>query len=163
MSIAAANLFTRNIYRPYVQPNCTEKQEASMAKLVSLVVKVGALAFVIFLPLKYAIQLQLLGGVWIIQTLPALVIGLFSRWLHRWALVLGWAVGMASGTWMVAKLHFAGTVYPLHIDGLVVPGYAALYALVINLVVAAVFTVVFNALGVARGKDHTAGVDYESE
>ncbi|MDA8364993.1 MAG: sodium:solute symporter [Gammaproteobacteria bacterium] len=163
MSIAAANLYTRNIHRPYVRPNCTDKQEAKMAKLVSLVVKVGALAFVIFLPLKYAIQLQLLGGVWIIQTLPAIVIGLFSRWLHRWALVLGWAVGMVSGTWMVATLHFKGTVYPLHLNGLVVPGYAALYALIINLVVAAVFTVVFNAMGVARGKDHTKDADYEVE
>ena len=163
MSIAAANLFTRNIYRPYVRPNCTDKQESSMAKLISLVVKVGALAFIIFLPLKYAIQLQLLGGVWIIQTLPAIVIGLFSRWLHRWALVLGWLAGMVSGTWMVASLQFKGTVYPLHLNGLIIPGYAALYALVINLVVAAVFTVVFNVLGVSSGKDHTAQGDYEAD
>ncbi|MDA8363198.1 MAG: sodium:solute symporter [Gammaproteobacteria bacterium] len=163
MSIAAANLFTRNIYRPYVRPNCTDKQESSMAKLISLVVKVGALAFIIFLPLKYAIQLQLLGGVWIIQTLPAIVIGLFSRWLHRWALVLGWLAGMVSGTWMVASLQFKGTVYPLHLNGLIIPGYAALYALVINLVVAAVFTVVFNVLGVSSGKDHTAQDDYEAD
>ena len=163
MSIAAANLYTRNIYRPYLRPNCTEKQEATTAKLVSLVVKVGALAFVIFLPLKYAIQLQLLGGVWIIQTLPAIVIGLFSRWLHRWALILGWAVGMVTGTWMVASLHFKGTVYPLHLNGLTMPGYAALYGLIVNLVVAAVFTVVFNLLGVSRGKDHTSESDYHAD
>ncbi len=163
MSIAAANLYTRNIYRPYLRPNCTEKQEATTAKLVSLVVKVGALAFVIFLPLKYAIQLQLLGGVWIIQTLPAIVIGLFSRWLHRWALILGWAAGMVTGTWMVASLHFKGTVYPLHLNGLTMPGYAALYGLIVNLVVAAVFTVVFNLLGVSRGKDHTSESDYHAD
>jgi SSS family solute:Na+ symporter len=53
MSIAAANTFTRNIYRQYIRPGCTPQQEASTAKLVSLVVKIGALAFIIFLPLQY--------------------------------------------------------------------------------------------------------------
>ena len=70
MSIAAANLFTRNIWREYVRPDATPAQESRVAKIVSLVVKVGALVFVIVLPTKYAIDLQLLGGVWILQTLP---------------------------------------------------------------------------------------------
>ena len=68
-----------------------------MAKITSLVVKVGALVIIIALPTKYAIELQLLGGVWILQTLPAIVVGLYTRWLHRWALVAGWAVGMVVG------------------------------------------------------------------
>src|SRR5262249_12271789 len=82
MSIAAANLFTRNIYRAYLRPEADPREEARVAKLASLVVKIGALAFVIWLPTTYAIDLQLLGGVWILQTLPAIVIGLFTRWLH---------------------------------------------------------------------------------
>lgn len=156
MSIAAANLYTRNIYRPYLRPNCTALQECTMAKRVSLVVKVGALAFVLFLPLKYAIQLQLLGGVWIIQTLPAIMIGLYTRWLHRWALVLGWAAGMASGTLMVAALHFKGTVYPLHLGTVTAPGYAAVYSLIVNLAVAAIATPLLDGLGLSRGTDRTA-------
>ncbi len=155
MSIAAANLFTRNVYRPYLRPNCTALQECTMAKRVSLVVKVGALAFVLFLPLKYAIQLQLLGGIWIIQTLPAIMIGLYTRWLHRWALVLGWAAGMVSGTLMVAALHFKGTVYPLHFAGITAPGYAAVYALIVNLVVAVLATPLLGVLGISRGTDRT--------
>src|SRR5215216_2475054 len=42
MSIAAANLFTRNIYRDFLKPNATHAEEAKVSKLVSLVVKVGA-------------------------------------------------------------------------------------------------------------------------
>ncbi len=42
---------------------------------MSLIVKVGAVLFILALPLTYAIQLQLLGDIWIIQTLPALVLG----------------------------------------------------------------------------------------
>ena len=63
MSIAAANLFTRNVYREFFHPRATDKQEAQMAKWVSLIVKFGALSFIVFVPLQYAIQLQLLGGI----------------------------------------------------------------------------------------------------
>ena len=35
---------------------------------------------------------------WILQTLPAIVFGLFTRWFHRWALLAGWAAGMIYGT-----------------------------------------------------------------
>ena len=84
MSIAAANLFTRNIYREYIRPACSGQEESTVAKVASLVVKFGALAFIVLVPQKYAIQLQLLGGVWILQTLPAIVLGLYTRWLHRW-------------------------------------------------------------------------------
>jgi solute:Na+ symporter, SSS family len=73
MSIAASNLFTRNIYMHFIRPNCTPKQEAQNAKVVSLIIKFGALIFIIFLPLQYAIQLQLLGGIWISQTIPSVI------------------------------------------------------------------------------------------
>jgi len=74
MSIAVANLYTRNIHREFVNRNPTNKQEAQMAKWVSLIAKLGALIFILFVPTKYAIQLQLLGGIWIIQTLPAVML-----------------------------------------------------------------------------------------
>jgi SSS family solute:Na+ symporter len=134
MSIAAANLFSRNIYREYLRRDASPKNEARIAKLASLVVKVGALAFIVGVPLQYAINLQLLGGVWIIQILPAVVLGLYLRWLNRWALLSGWAVGMLLGTLMAVSQNFA-SVFPLSINGLVVPGYAAFWALLANLLV----------------------------
>src|ERR687885_1455698 len=152
MSIAAANLFTRNVYREYFHRRITDREESNVAKLTSLVVKFGALVFIIFLPTQYAINLQLLGGVWIIQTLPAIVIGLYTRWLHRWALLIGWAIGMLSGTAMAVSQNFT-SVYPLQLGGVSVPGYAALYALILNLVVAVVLTWAFNAMTVEAGRD----------
>jgi SSS family solute:Na+ symporter len=159
MSIAAANLFTRNIWREYVNPNITGREESNIAKLTSLVVKIGALVFIVFLPLQYAINLQLLGGVWIIQTLPAIVIGLYTRWLHRWALLIGWAIGMISGTAMAVSQNFA-SVYPLRVGDSTIPGYAALYAFILNLVVSIVLTWVFNAASAPAGGDETAELDY---
>ena len=65
MSIGAANLFTRNVWKSYVNPDISHAGEAAVAKIASLVVKVGALAFILFLPTQYALDLQLLGGLWI--------------------------------------------------------------------------------------------------
>ena len=127
--------------------------------VTSLVVKAGALLFIVFLPTQYAINLQLLGGVWIIQILPAVVVGLYTRWLHRWGLLLGWAVGMLAGTAMAVSQNFV-SVYPLQVGGATIPGYAALYALVLNFGVAIVATWVFKAMSVASGADQTAPVDY---
>jgi SSS family solute:Na+ symporter len=159
MSIAAANLFTRNVYREYVR-NCSGKEEANVAKVVSLVVKFGALAFIVLAPQSYAIQLQLLGGVWILQTLPSIVIGLYTSWLHRWALLLGWAIGMGIGTWMTYTLHFATTVYPLHVGPWTIAGYAALWGLLVNLAVAVVGTAGLRWARVPHGQDLTRPEDY---
>ena len=97
MSIAAANLYTRNIHREFINANPTDKQEAQMAKWVSLIVKFGALVFIVFEPAQYAIYLQLLGGVLIIQTLPSVMLGVYTRWFNDWALLVGWAVGIGHG------------------------------------------------------------------
>src|SRR5258705_11154714 len=70
-----------------------------VAKIASLVVKIGALAFTLFLPTQYALDLQLLGGLWILQTFPALVLGLFTRWFRAEGLLLGWVVGILWGSW----------------------------------------------------------------
>jgi len=159
MSIAASSLFSRNIYREFFRPDCTQAQEARVAKNVSLIVKLGALAFILFLPLQYAINLQLLGGVWILQTFPAVVIGLYTKWLDRRALTIGWAVGMLLGTWQAIDLKFASSVFPLHIGGLVLPVYAALTAVVANLVVSVVLTPAFRAI--SANTDETLAADYE--
>jgi len=160
MSIAAANLYTRNIHREFINANPSDREEAQMAKWVSLIVKFGALVFIIFVPTQYAIQLQLLGGIWIIQTVPAVLLGVYTRWFNEWALLVGWAAGTIAGTAMAAATNFTPT-YPLAIDGWTFPGYTALYTLVLNLVLAIVLTPVFNAIGAAR-EDATVAADYRA-
>jgi solute:Na+ symporter, SSS family len=159
MSIAAANLYTRNIYREFINPRATDKQEAHVAKLVSLIVKAGALIFIAWLPTQYAVQLQLLGGIWIIQTLPALLLGVYTRWFNSWALLVGWAAGTYAGTWMAYKVNLANT-YPLAMGGYTFPGYTALYTLVLNLLLATLLTAIFNAIGAREVADATSEADY---
>ncbi|HEY1691242.1 MAG TPA: sodium:solute symporter [Polyangiaceae bacterium] len=160
MSIAAANLFTRNVYKEFLRPGCTAREESRVAKLASLIVKFGALAFILGLEKQYAIALQLLGGVWILQTFPAIVLGLYTRRLHRWALLAGWGAGMATGTWMGWTTSFKGAVYALHLGSHVLPAYTALWALIVNLVVAVAGSALLGAMRVSPGKDATEAADY---
>jgi SSS family solute:Na+ symporter len=162
MSIAAANLYTRNIHREFINRSPTDRQEAQMAKWVSLVVKFGALVFILFVPTKFAIDLQLLGGIWIIQTLPAVILGAFTRWFDDWALLVGWAVGTAVGTAMAVAVNITPT-YPLVIAGTTIPGYSALYTVILNLALAIVLTPVFRALRAQTvPADETAAADYHA-
>src|SRR5205807_6627210 len=138
-SIAAANLSTRNIHREFINSNPTDRQESRMAKLVSLIVKAGALVFILFVPTKYAIELQLLGGIWIIQTLPAVMLGVYTRWFNSWALLIGWAVGTYAGTAMAIAAALK-PAYPLAFGGYTFPGYPAFYTLLLHLVAPAVLS-----------------------
>lgn len=147
MSIACANLFTRNLYKEYLKPDCSEAEEAQMAKIVSLVVKIGAVLFILVLPQTYAIQLQLLGGIWIIQLLPAILLGLYTRSCNGWALLAGLIAGLAVGTLMAAAQGFASSVFPLTALGWTVPGYAALYSVILNFLISVSLTPVFNRAG----------------
>jgi SSS family solute:Na+ symporter len=160
MSIAAANLYTRNIHREFINRNPTDKQEAQMAKWVSLIVKFGALLFILFVPTQYAIFLQLLGGILIIQTLPSVMLGVYTRWFNDWALLIGWAVGTAVGIWMFNAANWTPN-YALSIGGHTFPGYAALYTVILNLVIAIVLTPIFNAMG-GKQVDETVAADYHA-
>ena len=159
MSIATANTFTRNVYREFINPACTDAQESQMAKVVSLVIKAGALVFIFAIPFQFALYLQLLGGVWIIQTMPAVILGLYTRLFNGWALLIGWAVGLVMGTGMAASVNFA-PVYPLHFLGTTVPCYIALAALVVNVVLSGVLSLFLNAVWSDRHKDVTVTGDY---
>jgi SSS family solute:Na+ symporter len=160
MAIAASNLFTRNIYREYIRPQVAPSEEAAVAKIGAILIILGALVFVILGAQSYAIVLQLLGGIWITQTLPAVVFGLFVRWFHPKALLTGWFAGMFCGTAMAWSQSLKSAIFPLHIGGTTLSSYAAIDALILNLAVAAVLTIVLAGLGADRGSDETLPADY---
>jgi len=137
MSIGAANLFTRNLYKPLIAPDVTPEKEAKNAKLFSLVVKFGALLFVVVLPTQFAIDLQLLGGVWILQIFPAVVFSLYTRRLTSSGLLAGWFVGIVTGTGMAIAMGLK-PVYPLQLGGATYPVYIGVLALAANIVVSVV-------------------------
>jgi len=159
MAIAAANIFTRDISSQFIA-KVAPGTEALVAKLFAIVMIIGAVVFILGIPLTYAVQLQLLGGMWIIQTFPAIAFSVYTRFFNGWALLAGWAVGIVTATWLVALNHFAGAVYPFHVFGEVVPSYIALATVLLNAVVAAVLSVPLNAVASDKGRDETLAADY---
>jgi SSS family solute:Na+ symporter len=162
MSIAAANLVTRNIWKPYINRDITPQGEATLAKVVSLVVKAGALVFIIFLPTQFAIDLQLLGGVWILQTFPAIVFGLFAplgRLVRPTGLLLGWVAGMAVGTG-IAFSEGLKPVHALSFGGETYTVYIGLIALVVNVAISVVASAIAMAMNADMPRDITRPSDY---
>ncbi len=180
MSIAAANLWTRNIYKEYVNKGATPKQEAKQAKIASLLVKAGAVLFVVGIDPQFSIDLQLIGGVIILQTLPAVGIALYTRFFHRYALVAGLLAGLAYGMYLLynipnpanGKAHFGGSgiaLSKISIFGWDAFGdskvaiYVGFVALFVNLLVAVLVSLVLRARKVAEGVDHTVAADYHAD
>jgi SSS family solute:Na+ symporter len=180
MSIAAANLWTRNIYKEYIRKNATPQEEAKQAKLASLVVKLGAVAVIILIDPQFSIDLQLIGGVLILQTLPAVALALYTRWFHRWGLIAGWIVGIGWGLIMLygipnpanGKQHFGGSALALGnmsifgwhpFSGSTVQIYVGFVALIANLVVAVIVTVIARQMKVFNGTDDTNPEDYHAD
>lgn len=140
MAIGAGNLVSRNIIKQFARRERTHKHETQVSKIVSVLIKVGALVFVLTLDSQFALNFQLLGGIWILQTIPTVLLGLFTvRFADRRALLAGWAVGIIYGTVAAYNVssanaaHFGGsTATPFFASS---PMYIAISALVLNLLV----------------------------
>jgi SSS family solute:Na+ symporter len=169
MSIAAANLFTRNVYVEFLRKDASPAEQAKISKLASLVVKFGALAFILGIDPQFAIDLQLIGGVIILQTLPSVALGLYTRRFHKTGLIAGWTAGMLAGLWMLYTVpnpathhaHFGGSAFNLsHLGGPNVTIYAGFIAVIVNVIVAALGTTIARAAKLPDGVDATQGPDY---
>jgi solute:Na+ symporter, SSS family len=165
MAIGAANLFTRNIFKEYFKPDASPKLETRVSQWVSLVVKFGALLFAVELPHTFSINLQLLGGVWILQIFPMLVGGLYTRWFHRWALLAGWFAGMIYGTIAAYNVsdptasHWASSTDIVFGHSI----YIGISAFIINAVIAIVLTLILKAFKVPEGADETLPHQYTAD
>ena len=143
----------------------------SVCKITSLVVKVGAVACIVFLDPQFSIDLQLIGGVIILQTLPAVALGLYTRWFHR-----GGAdrrLGRRHGRWACGCSTRSRTRRPAGRTSAArrsrwrssasTPrrrSTSASWRCAVNLVVAALVTLVLRAAKVADGVDGTEPDDY---
>jgi len=170
MSIAAANLFTRNIFVEFIARDANHAVQARVSKIVSLLVKFGALLVILLIDPQFSIDLQLIGGVMILQTLPAVALGLFTRWFHRVGLIAGWCAGMVAGLWMLYTipnpatnhLHFGGSAFKLATLGLStqLSIYVGFLALAVNLIVGIAGTLIARAVDSPEGVDATKRADY---
>jgi solute:Na+ symporter, SSS family len=140
MAIGGANLFASNILRQFSAQRTSA--ETTTAKIITLAICLVALLIVIFIQPQFAIGFQF-----------------FTRWFNSKALLLGLIVGVATGLYMAIQTNFTAN-FPLPFLGGTLVGYGPFYALLLNLVVAAITTPIFNAMGNPSGADATTAADY---
>jgi Na+/proline symporter len=86
------------------------------------------------LPRHFALDLQLLEGLWILQTFPALIFGLYTGWFRAQGLIAGWVAGFSSGIWLAWTNDFKPLHTP-HFGSASVTLYSGLLALGANILV----------------------------
>ena len=130
MAIGAANLVTQNILPPI-------KNQATMirtTKLAAFLTKLGALLCILCLTTKFALNFQLLGCVVILQTFPAVIMGLMHLRLSKEAILSGWIIGSVIGV----GLTLADGLKPFHFLHLgIISGNisTALFSMVLNCII----------------------------
>jgi SSS family solute:Na+ symporter len=149
MAIAQANLLTRNIVKEFM-PKMTSRGEARLAKWASAGFKFLALAFVFTTQATYSIQLQLLGGVLILQLLPSVFLGLYTDWFKKEALIVGLLAGIFAGIYMAieANVSFGFLKTSLYST----PFFGSLYIAIIALGLNLLLTIVLSAVIPKRPK-----------
>jgi SSS family solute:Na+ symporter len=173
MSIGAANLFTRAIYMEYLRPRGTAREEARVSQWSSLFVKFAAAGVVLVLSPSYTLDLQTIGGVLVLQIVPAVFFGLLTGWFHRWALMAGMLFGLGWSLYLLYETpkvlggvvvgeHFGGSTMPLARLGLRTDAevYIGIVTLAANLLIVVVITAVLRLLHVSPNLDHTRPEDY---
>jgi len=117
-----------------------------------------ALGFVFVIPATFAIQLQLFGGIPILQVLPAFIFGLITKNLNRRALFLGLLAGVVSEVYMMG----AANSYTTWTTTLIGTGLGAVFigmiALVINIIIVFAETWIANAMRVTNALPRNADV-----
>ena len=157
MAIGSANLFASNVFQEFHRQR--PAFETRNAKLLCLAVCAAGLLIKLFVPVQYAIYLQLLGGSLMLQTFPATALALYTRWFHPKALLAGWACGMAASVWMAYAVGFK-VLFPLPLGGgHVLTGFIGVYAAAVNVAVAAALTPLLRAR-FACAPDNTSAADY---
>jgi solute:Na+ symporter, SSS family len=142
MCIGAANLFASNVFREFSPQRAPV--ETIVAKVLTLAICAFALLFIVFVPVPYAIDFQLLGGALMLQIFPAFVLGLWLRWFHPKALLAGWACGLVASCAMAYASGFTPN-FTLHAFGGSLTGFIALYGLLLNLLVSTLVTLLLRA------------------
>ena len=132
MAIASSNLMV-NILRELNISN--PSNETKLAKWFSFLFKLIPLVFVFLVPPTFAIALQLIGGIIILQTLPSIFLGLFIKHLNKESLILGLLAGIATGIYELLVVNHFGLIQNVLMPSPVGPVFIGAVALGVNLLI----------------------------
>ena len=101
--LTGATLYAKNLFRPILAPDMTDQQVAKLAKVMVIVLTLGALSFAIHSSATF-VSLLLLGFAGVAQFFPGVVLGLYSKRVAT----SGVFTGIATGIFIAAFLMLTG-------------------------------------------------------
>ncbi len=157
MALASANLLTRNVYLEYINPKASERTQTNLSRVLVLVVIIVALLFSLVPAASGEIvYLQTIGGAFIMQTLPAVYLALFTRKLNKYPVAAGWAVGLTTTIVMLAQLDFSSSLYKdFHFV------YIGVFALLLNLIVVGIGMAIMKAMNKVKDEGIIDNSEFE--
>ena len=92
--LTGATLYAKNLFRPILAPGMTDQQVARLARIMVLILTVGALFFAIFTS-PSLVSLLLLGSAGVAQLFPGVVLGLYWNRVTTSGIFAGMITGIA--------------------------------------------------------------------
>jgi len=102
--LSGATLYAKNLYRPILAPRATDQQVARLAKVMVLILTLGALFFAIYTSVSL-VSLLLLGYAGVAQLFPGVVLGLYSKRVTTAGIFAGLVTGIALATFLMLAGH----------------------------------------------------------
>ena len=93
--LAGATLYAKNLFRPILAPKMTDQQVAKLARIMVIVLTLGALFFAIFTSMSL-VSLLMLGYAGVAQLFPGVVLGLFSKRVTTAGVFAGLIIGIST-------------------------------------------------------------------
>ncbi|AHF97695.1 hypothetical protein DESACE_01000 [Desulfurella acetivorans A63] len=138
MSIASANLFTRNIYKNLINPNISDSTERIISKVSVAIIILLALYLSLAMSPSFIITLQLMAGSWVVQLFPLIFLPLFTNRVSKIPAGISTIAGIVLTTYILYLGHFKLAVY----KGI----WVGLYGIAIEIVVLLVLTFLFKPM-----------------
>jgi SSS family solute:Na+ symporter len=91
--LTGATLYAKNLFRPIFATHMTDQQVARLAKLMVLVLTMGAVVLAIYSS-SSLVTLWLMGSAWVAQFFPGVLFGLFSKRANTAAVFAGLMMGI---------------------------------------------------------------------
>jgi SSS family solute:Na+ symporter len=98
--LTGATLYAKNLFRPLLAPQMTDQQVGKLAKVMVLVLTLGALVFAISTS-PSLVSLLLLGYAGVAQLFPGVVFGLFSKRVTTSGVFAGVVTGIAIAAFLM--------------------------------------------------------------
>jgi SSS family solute:Na+ symporter len=98
--LTGATLYAKNLFKPILAPGMTDQQVAKLAKVMVLVLTLGALFVSIYTSVSF-VDLLLLGYAGVAQLFPGVVLGLFSKRVTTPGVFAGMATGIAIAAFLM--------------------------------------------------------------